>query len=228
MVTQVLIAGGGLAGSAGAILLGRAGMSAHLLEREKGPCDKMCGEFLSIEAQQHLRLLEMNCMALGAVPIDRARIVHGATVIEAALPFVALGLSRKRLDEALLEQSARAGAHVERGVRVREIVGHDVLTTAGVRTADHVFLATGKHDVRGTERPDARRSDYVAFKMHWKLATAQREALGGAIELIVFDGGYAGLQCVEGGVANLCLVIRRGVLASTGKRWADTSCASLT
>lgn len=220
-MSEVLIVGGGLAGASAAILLARAGLAVGVLEREKEPRDKMCGEFLSIEAQRHLQMLGLDGTALGGVPIDRVRLIAGAKAVEARLPFVALGLSRKRLDEALLEQSIRAGAQVERGVKVSEIVGHNVMTSAGTRTADHVLLATGKHDVRGATRPDAVRSDYVAFKMHWKLTLVQQEALRGVIELIVFDGGYAGLQLVDGGHANLCLIIRRRRLAALGKHWTD-------
>lgn len=36
---------------------------------------------------------------------------------------------------------------------------------------------------------------------------------------MLFDGGYAGLQLVEGGKANLCLLVERGRFAEAGK-WA--------
>lgn len=221
MVNQVLIVGGGLAGAAAATLLGRSGVPVHLLERETEPCDKMCGEFLSIEAQEHLRLLDIDCEALGAVPIDHARVISGVRSVEARLPFVALGLSRKRLDEALLDQCGRAGAQVERGIRVTEIAEHQVFTNAGPRTGDHVFLATGKHDVRGTGRSNMIRSDYVAFKMHWRLPEPQRAELKGAVELIMFEGGYAGLQLVADQIANLCLIVRKEALKSCGKTWSE-------
>ena len=41
--TQVLIAGGGPAGAAAAILLARAGQRVLLVERETGPREKVCG-----------------------------------------------------------------------------------------------------------------------------------------------------------------------------------------
>jgi flavin-dependent dehydrogenase len=221
MVTSVLVVGGGLSGSAAATHLARAKVAVHVLDREKSPVDKMCGEFLSIEAQHHLRALGIDCAALGAVPIDRVRMISGSTSVEARLPFTALGLSRKWLDEALLEQCALSGAIVERGVRVTEIQDQSVLSNVGARTADHLLLATGKHDVRGILRPDVMRSDYVAFKMHWKLPNAQQKALECAVELIVFEGGYAGLQLVSDQIANLCLIIRKDVLAVCGKSWSD-------
>ena len=45
-MTDVLIAGGGIAGSALAILLRRAGLSVELFERGHFPREKACGEGL--------------------------------------------------------------------------------------------------------------------------------------------------------------------------------------
>lgn len=220
MVSEVLILGGGLAGGAAAILLGRAGNPVTLLERETEARDKICGEFLSIEAQRDLQALGLDTVRLGAVSIDRVRLVSGARQVEAALPFVAQGISRKLLDEALLEMASGAGARIERGVRATAIDGTDVATTAGPRRAERVFLATGKHDVRGAKRAEpATRDGYVGFKMHWRVNARQRAALAGAIELILFDEGYAGLQLVAPDVLNLCLITRRSRLSEAGGRW---------
>ena len=63
------------------------------------------------------------------------------------------------------------------------------------------------------------RDDLVAFKLHWRLAPDEAAALGSAVELTLFPGGYAGLEPVEDGVANLCLVVRRRHFAALGRRW---------
>ncbi len=220
MVSELLILGGGIAGGAAAVLAARAGLSVSLLERETGQSDKMCGEFLSIEAQHHLRALGIDAGALGAVPVDRVRLIARGRTVEAQLPFRALGLSRRCLDEAVLERAAREGARIERGVKATAIDGRQVSTGAGARTADHIFLATGKHDLRGAARPEASRSAYVGFKMHWRLPPAQREAMRGAIELVLFEGGYGGLQMVGAQTANLCLIVRRDILGRVGGQWA--------
>lgn len=232
MVREVLILGGGLAGASAALRLARAGIPVHLLERESGPHHNICGEFLSIEAQQDLARIGVCPVRLGAVPIDRVRVIRGRQRIEAALPFVAQGISRKRLDEALLEAAHRAGAEVQRGVRVIGLLDGEVQTSAGSLRARNLFVATGKHYVRGI-RPsssDARPStgkDYVGFKMHWRIGPRVRAQLGGAIELVLFDGGYAGLQCVAGDILNLCLVVRRSRLAESGGHWAGLLAALL-
>jgi len=223
-MSGVAILGGGLAGGAAAVLLARAGMAVRLFERDAEPRDKMCGEFLSIEARDDLARIGLDTARLGAVAIDRMRLSAGPRDIEAKLPFVAHGISRRVLDEALLELAAGAGATLERGVRVGAIDGQTIATSAGPCRAGRILLATGKHDLRGAKRAEpATRDGYVGFKMHWRAA---RAATAGSIDLVLFDGGYAGLQPVAADVVNLCLIVRRDRLAASGGRW-DTLLADL-
>jgi flavin-dependent dehydrogenase len=79
-----------------------------------------------------------------------------------------------------------------------------------------VFLATGKHDLRGWSRPAGVQSDLVGFKMHWRLNSAETQALRGFMDLFLFTGGYGGLALVENDAANLCLVVRRSRLRKLG------------
>lgn len=222
-MTDVLIAGGGLAGSAAATLLARDGRSVRLLERNTGPKDKMCGEFLSIEAQHHLAALGIDLAAMGAMPVGRIRLVSRGQTVEADLPFIAQGISRRRLDEALLTLAIAAGAEVERGARVMEVSPHGVRTQRGEHGAHAVLLATGKLPVRQRDRPDDAMVEdgHVGFKMHWRASARVIERLAGHIELVLFRGGYAGIQMVDARTANLCLVIRRGAFAALGGRWSD-------
>lgn len=222
VVSNVLILGGGLAGASAALELAQTRVPVRLLEREAGPQHKICGEFLSIEAQRDLQRLGLDPADLGAVPIDVVRLISGERRIETALPFVARGLSRKRLDEALLQAALRHGAQIERGVKVTGIEDGEVRSSAGACRAAAVMLATGKHDVRGLGRstPGGGR-DYVGFKMHWRLPRTQAAELGSAIEIVLLKGGYAGLQRVSQDTANLCLIVRRSRLAQDGGRWRD-------
>jgi flavin-dependent dehydrogenase len=223
-VKDVLVLGGGLAGGAAATWLARAGKSVHLVERHAYPADKMCGEFLSIEAQRHLAELGIDLDRLGAVHVDRMRLISGHTVIEAKLPFVARGVSRRRLDEALLAMAEHAGAQVERGVRVTELRGDHAVTGAGDRHGRTIMLATGKLPVRenGSANQGVPRDSHVGFKMHWRLDDSRaRERLARVVQMTLFPGGYAGLQLIERDIANLCLVVRRDWLSALGGRWED-------
>lgn len=220
-----LVIGGGLAGAMVAIRLAAAGREVTLLERERETHHKVCGEFLSREAVQYLDLAGVNPLDLGAESIRFVRLTLKQRVIETALPFTALSLSRCALDEAMLNRAAQEGCKVERGAFVESLIADGGHWQAQLRGGDSwcaptVFLANGKHDLRGLERKPGSHGDLVGFKLHWRLAPAQTEALRGFIELFLFPGGYGGLSLVERGVANFCLVVRRGALRTIG-RWPE-------
>jgi len=217
---KVAVLGGGLAGGAAALLLAREGLGVELLEREAEPRDKICGEFLSVEAGRDLARLGLDLERLGAVPIDRVRLVAGAREIAAPLPFKAHGISRKVLDEALLEMAAAAGAEIERGVRATGLAESGITTSKGILPAERILLATGKHDLRGARRTALpARTGYVGFKLHWQPKRHINGASRNMIDVILFDGGYAGLQPVAPGVLNLCLIVTRERLAAAGGQW---------
>jgi menaquinone-9 beta-reductase len=222
---ELVIIGGGLAGASAACILGRKGLSALLLERDPGPRHKVCGEFLSVEAQTYLAHLGIDLDHLGASRISRLRLHHHGKQVEAALRFTARGLSRMVLDEALLGRALSLGTRIERGVTVRSIDTNETVSRIdadpfGTIRAETLFLASGKHDVRGGKRPTAGSiNDLIGFKMHYRLPEKQRTTLDGVIEVILFEEGYAGLQLVEGGIANLCLVVTRKRFERVGKSW---------
>ncbi len=205
-----MVAGGGLAGAAAACRLAQAGRRVVLLEREKAAAHKICGEFISGEALAELAALGVDLAALGAVPITAMRLVHRGRVAESRLPFPAASLSRLALDEALLCRAAALGAELHRGVRVRKAEPGRLQTDRGAcrrprccwRRASTMCAACR---ARRMTPPD----DLIGFKLHLHLRPAQRAALAGHVEIVLFDGGYAGLQMVEGGVANLCLLVDR-------------------
>ncbi len=215
---RAVIAGGGVAGAAVACLLGP---DALLIEREAAAHDKICGEFISWEAQAYLAQLGLDLPALGPATIHSVRLVHGARCAEARLPFAGLGLSRQALDEAMLARAGRAGATLLRGHAVRAVHAEAVeVDGQGHIPARSVFLATGKHDLRGTRRMLPKPpEDLVGLKMYFRLDPRQQAALDGHVEVVLFQGGYAGLQMVEGGRANLCLLMERAQFKAAGRSW---------
>lgn len=224
MQDEVLILGGGVAGCAASIALARKGRSVTLIEREPTPRHKVCGEFLSGEALDDLHLLGIDVASLGAVPIEYVRLAAAKRAAEAALPFPAASLTRKALDTALLAEAVAAGVRIERGRSVQSLrrtttnLWHATLDDGTSREAPAVFLATGKHDLRGHTRPRDP-EQWVAFKMYFRLAPAQAAELARASELMLYPGGYGGLQPVEGGLANLCCVVQKPYLARAGHQW---------
>ena len=221
---EALIVGGGLAWAALGILLARHGRAAEILEQRAAPQHQVCGEFLSREAVEYLEQLGVPLHALGAVAIHAVRLHARTTIAACELPFPAMSLTRHALDEALLLLAAREGVAVSRGRRVDGLMRDEGGWRATLRggatvTAPTAFLATGKHDLAGHRRPACRQNNLVAFKMYFRLSAEQQRALSGWVELFLFPGGYAGLQMVEGGMANLCLLVERRRLESCRKDW---------
>jgi flavin-dependent dehydrogenase len=218
-----LIAGGGPAGSAAAILLARGGARPMLIERTREAHDVVCGGFLGADAIALLGRLGIDVAALRARPVDRVRLIAGRRAIETRLPFPAAGLSRRTLDAAMIAMARREGAVVERGITIRQIdpaARRLDLSDSASLESDALFIATGKHDVRGGGRPvDAAGPDpAIGFRIALAPSSALTTALQGVIELHLFAGGYAGLLLQEDGTANLCLSIAQSRLRDAGGR----------
>ncbi|MBK6670797.1 MAG: geranylgeranyl reductase family protein [Microthrixaceae bacterium] len=148
---DVVVIGGGPAGSAAALRLASAGASVLMIERGELGRDKVCGDGLTPRAIRALEALN--------VPIDAAhrtdglRMIANRTVRElrwpGVAPFPAHGAAwqRRFLDAHLVEAAAAAGAEIRHGsdalpaLEGDAVVGVDV---DGERIhADLVVLATG-------------------------------------------------------------------------------------
>ena len=226
-----VIVGAGLAGSAAAVALARGGAPPLLLERsaEANPATlrltspatrpRICGEFVSTEAARALAGLGVDVLALGGRPTTRLRLTAGALTVEAALPFTAVGLTRQALDGALQRQAVTSGARLQRGERVAvmEVASasrpHRLRLSEGDEiTTPTLLLACGKSDLAPlARRPRHPPEPLLGLQTHLVLAPAQARAIEGHVEVLLFEDGYAGLQPVEGGRVNLCLLVQRSL-----------------
>ena len=204
-----------------------------LIERKAGAHDKVCGEFISSEAALYLRDLGIDLAALGAVRISTVKLYTRDEVATARFRFrpsafrAASSMRRSSASGVGLRGLRRGSASGRLSVRARM---DRQLEDGHEEMAPDAFLATGKHDLRGWRRPPGRQDDLVAFKMHWRLAAAEEAApVRSTVDLLVFPGGYAGLELVEDGIANLCLVIRRRIIwpmrAEMGSAMVTAHCA---
>lgn len=221
---DVAIIGAGPAGSTLAALLAKRGLSVALIDRDRFPRDKVCGEFLSYDA---LPLLESLGLAsaldeAGATRIDRCRVIGNRAPYEFALPHAARGLSRFAFDAMLFDHAERQGAAVFDGWTAIAI-GPDRVTiqrrggsrAIGARVIVGAWGRWGRFDQqldRTFVRDRAHRS--FGFKRHY-VATAPSSS----IDLYSFRDGYLGVNQVEGGITNICGLVRAERLAGHRGRW---------
>ncbi len=196
-------------------MLARGGVRPLILERQRETGDAICGGFLSWRT---LSALDQLGVTVDGHPVNTVRMTSGQALAEAALPGGAIGVSRRTLDRALQRAAVDQGAALETGITIREADGtHLRLADGAEMKSESLFLATGKYELRGLSRPrDAMRDPTLGLRVRIQPDAALQRLVAGAIELHLFDGGYAGLVLQEDGSANLCLAVRKNRLADAG------------
>ena len=215
-ISHPLILGAGPAGCAAAIRLGQRGETSLLLDRDEIVGDPMCGGFLSWRTVEQLGALGVDVGALGAHRVTRLRLFDGTREASLDLPHSAFGLSRHALDTAMRARASTLGAEMV----FDTIKGLDGTTAHGAaqdRQGTALFLATGKHDVRGQSRPRRRKDTALGLRLRLPPSPERSRLLAGAIELHLFEGGYAGIVLQEGDSANICLALRKSALAGADR-----------
>lgn len=219
-VTDAIVVGAGPAGAAAAIGLARSGASVLMLERARETGDALCGGFLSWQTLARLETLGIDRTALGGQAVQRVQLFAKQRHGEARLPGAALGVSRRALDSALQAAAVAAGAGLERGVHATAIEAGTIQMRDGAAlAAPAIFLAAGKHGFRGFPREPAewQRADPVmGLRLRLPAHPALDRLVDDAVELHLFDRGYAGLVRQEGGSGNLCLAVHKSRLDEAG------------
>jgi len=222
---DVIIAGGGPAGSSAAIHLAQSGIRVLLVEQKEFPRAKLCGEFISPECFDHFKKLGVADEMLACNPATLTETVfysrRGHRVSVPSGWFArrsALGLSRAEMDNNLLRRAATVGADVLQNATVTDVIDCDEricgvrIRTNSDERAYHAKLtidATGRsrilsrrvHEHVG-EKPSRDRAKLVAFKAHFTNTSVGR----GACEIYSYRRGYGGLSTIENGISNLCFI----------------------
>jgi menaquinone-9 beta-reductase len=227
---DVLIVGAGPAGSAAAATLATAGRGVLVLEKDRFPRAKVCGEFLSGGARADLRRLGVLAGIESAAERIERGFLHlpGGRSVPFELPVAGLGISRSRLDGLLARRAAELGAQVRHGARVTSIdrgrgSGLQVRFVSDgsphILEARGVIGAWGRWDAldRGMRRRFlAGGSRFFGWSRDF---VGGDERLAGQVHLYLFPGGYCGLSRVEDGATNLAGVISERVYRRLDSGW---------
>ncbi len=233
---DAIIVGAGPAGCAAAILLSRAGWHVALVERQRYPRRKVCGECI---AASNLALLDGlglgGAIAAHAGPeLKTVVLMRGDDQLHAQLPAGGgaghpwgRALGRESLDALLLESARGAGARVLQPWSAQSFDGGPGRWRCILRACGNASgSAPGTHQVLTLTAPVA-----IAANGSWERLAAGRQGRArrhGASDLLAFkanflgsslppgllpvlalDGGYGGMVIADHGVATIACCLRR-------------------
>jgi 2-polyprenyl-6-methoxyphenol hydroxylase-like FAD-dependent oxidoreductase len=229
---DAVVVGAGPAGSTAAILLARAGWAVALVERQRFPRRKVCGECI---AASNLPLLEGlgiadEFEACAGPELRQVMLMRADRVVTADLPAAdherhswGRALGRETLDTLLLDRARAAGAEVFQPWSVQAILGTPGAWHCEVRAVESAALlrlhASVVIDAHGSweDLPSGRSqrrlargaADLFAFKANYT-GSSLRE---GAIAVLALDGGYGGMVVAASGMTTVACCIRRDRLS---------------
>jgi len=227
---DVVVVGGGPAGSASAVFLRRRGHDVVLIDEARFPRDKVCGESVSPGSRRILADLGAAeaVAALGPHPLRGMTLTSpDGTSFRGEYRDVAepgFAVRREALDKVLLDSARSTGAEVREGVRATGLVFEDG-SVAGVTCEDgrgpetlHARLVIGADGRRSVvarrlgllrEHPTLRK---FAVRGYWE----GMEGLEDRGEMHVGGGGYCGVAPLSAGRANVTFVLDRREMARAG------------
>lgn len=217
-IYDLIVVGGGPAGTSAAITAAREGCRVLLLERGRFPRHKVCGEFVSGES------LELLSWLLGdarqdlldrSLPVSESQLFLDGRILRLPVKPVAASIARYDLDLALWSAAARAGVTVLQETTVHGIAGENpfcVTTSAGEFRARAVIDASGRwSNLRQVDEP-SKHGRWLGLKGHFHGDTSP------TVDLYFFEGGYCGVQPVraqDGSILlNACALVRPEIASS--------------
>jgi len=225
---DMIIVGGGPAGSACGILLAEAGLRVAICEKSSFPRDKICGECINPRNWTYFEILgiasDLRSLPLNKIETFRVTNSLGSTLMgeiptSAQKPF--FSIARSVLDSMLLKRADSSGATVLEKTPVREVYWKngwnvEVETDGSLKTlrSDVLIGADGRNSIVARKMSDFyRRSDRVRSQtsplvdrvgVQWH--TEYQKSIGATVEMFLFNMGYCGVVNLGDGLANVALV----------------------
>ena len=227
-IFDVAIVGGGPAGSSCAAFCARGGLRTLVLEREKFPREKVCGDCLNPSCWPVLQRLSLaqRVRDLPHYKLDSVEFIAiGGRNVIVDLPTgddCELSVKRSLFDALLLKHARELGAHVREETTVTALA-HDenwkIETAGGENFSARILIgADGRNStvarLCNLLPPPAR--ERVALQAHIALP----QNFGGRVVLQFLPEGYSGQAPVNETELNLCLVGTPPTISRL-RKWAE-------
>ena len=229
---DIIIIGGGPAGTSAALFLEKKGYHIALLDQARFPRDKVCGEFISPAADDiffELGILgsieALNPTRLSGVVVS----AYESSYLQVDYPFssdgramTSLSVERSRLDNLMLSRVRNSKVDLMEGFKVTDLLfwddnvcgvgGHDEAKTRFNIKAKVVIDAGGRNSIslrRLNLRQVSSGEGKIALAAHWEGVKVD----GRYCYMHISHPGYTGIAPVGCNRANVVLVVGRNCLA---------------
>lgn len=227
MIFDVAIVGSGPAGAACAAFCAQAGLRTLLLEREKFPREKVCGDCLNPSCTPVLERLGV-AERVRRLPHGKLRRVDfvaiGGRTVSVPLPEDAeIAVKRSLFDELLMTRAAELGVVLHDGMTVSALSSETdswrIATSAETTVARMLVAADGRNSTvaRLLNLLPKIEKERVGLQAHVPLPAGFCER----VVLQFLPEGYSGQAPVGDDQLNLCLVGRPRSIAAL-RQWAET------
>ena len=219
---DVAIIGAGPAGSAAAISLTGRGYSVALIDKERFPREKLCGDFINpsnwpmleqLGVTRQLFMQDHEIVTAFRISADSGAVAEAALPSIDGAPVYGLGLRRFFFDQILLQKAQEQGVTAWTGCRIKTLqrqadgwrVGYGLGESLEELTSRVLIGADGRnswvaHHLAMASGPP-RGGGRIGFQLRFKSSQVLRDR----VEIHLFPGGYAGVLGLGDGTITLCL-----------------------
>ncbi|HSL87763.1 MAG TPA: NAD(P)/FAD-dependent oxidoreductase [Ignavibacteriaceae bacterium] len=223
MEKDILIIGGGPAGSTTALYLSKLGYDITLIEKKKFPRETLCGEFLSKEVTDTLKELNIfqEFISLKPNQLKSFRAVNDSgTELHSALNFDAYAMKRSVFDLLLLNNAEKQNVNIIQPANVKSVSKintgfvSEIENEAGESTkikSRLVIAAYGKQNPldKELERSFIHKKSFLnGVKFHLPVELL-KEKFSDEIRIYIDEGIYCGMNQVNDSEITVCFLENR-------------------